>query len=53
MIYDKEKIKIVFIGFGCFVLIISLFLVFGVGRNVFYFLGIFCLFEWGLDFFEG
>lgn len=53
MIYDREKVKIMVIGFGCFVFIVSLFLVFGVSRNVLYFFGIFCLFEWGFDIVEG
>ncbi|XP_068752312.1 prostaglandin E2 receptor EP3 subtype-like [Montipora capricornis] len=53
MIYDKEKIKIASIGFGCSVLTISLLPAFGVGRNVLHFPGTFCLFEWGSDSFEG
>lgn len=53
VIYDKEKVKVVFIGVGCLVFIVSLFFVFGVSRNVFYFFGIFCLFEWNLILFDG
>ena len=53
MIYDKEKIKVASIGFGCSVLTISLLPAFGVSRNVLHFPGTFCLFEWGSDSFEG
>lgn len=53
MYYDKEKIKIASICFGCSVLTISLLPAFGVSRNVLHFPGTFCLFEWGSDSFEG
>ena len=53
MIYDKEKIKVASIGFGCSVLTISLLPAFGVSRNVLHFPGTFCLFEWGSISFEG
>jgi len=53
MIYDKEKVKVASIGFGCSVLTISLLPAFGVSRNVLHFPGTFCLFEWGSETFEG
>lgn len=53
MIYDKEKIKVASIGFGCSLLTISLLPAFGVSRNVLHFPGTFCLFEWGAVSFEG
>lgn len=53
MIYDKEKVKIASIGFGCSVLTVSLLPAFGVSRNVLHFPGTFCLFEWGSDSVEG
>lgn len=53
LIYDKEKIRVASICFGCSVLTISLLPAFGVGRNVLHFPGTFCLFEWRSDSFEG
>lgn len=53
MIYDREKVKITAIGFGCSVLTVSLLPAFGVSRNVLHFPGTFCLFEWGSDTVEG
>lgn len=53
MIYDKEKVKIASIGFGCSVLTVSLLPAFGVSRNVLHFPGTFCLFEWGSETVEG
>lgn len=53
MIYDKEKVKIASIGFGCSVLTVSLLPAFGVSRNVLHFPGTFCLFEWGSDSVDG
>ena len=53
IIYDKEKIRVASICFGCSVLTISLLPAFGVGRNVLHFPGTFCLFEWRSDSFEG
>lgn len=53
MVYDREKVKITAIGFGCSVLTVSLLPAFGVSRNVLHFPGTFCLFEWGSDTVEG
>ena len=53
IVYDKEKIRVVSICFGCSVLTTSLLPAFGVGRNVLHFPGTFCLFEWRSDSFEG
>ena len=53
MIYDKEKVKIASIGFGCSVLTVSLLPAFGISRNVLHFPGTFCLFEWGSDSVDG
>ena len=51
--YDKEKIKVTAIGFGCSALTVSLLPAFGVGRNVLHFPGTFCLFQWRAETVDG